>query len=79
VPIGIAFRDRVSIHAPVKGATSFSLRPVVASSFNSRTHEGRDELGYWIAGCGFNSRAHEGAMLATAQTGRVFVFQFMRL
>ena len=33
---------QVSIHAPTRGATRKTVKPVVRHGFNSRAHEGRD-------------------------------------
>ena len=56
---------RVSIHAPVKGATAWTYFCVLfASSFNSRSREGSDFLFVSLSTQGrlsFNSRSREGS------------------
>ena len=56
-------RDKVSTHAPARGATiSRPASPRLNSSFNSRAREGRDSRIHPLHASrgGFNSRAREG-------------------
>ena len=55
---------QVSIHAPVKGATKWKKgRKYLALSFNSRSREGSDPIGYFFQKpcISFNSRSREGS------------------
>ena len=63
----ICTSDKVSIHAPMKGATyQFFHSPLYNYRFNPRTHEGCDCSGLrsrWRKSWGFNPRTHEGCDL----------------
>ena len=72
----------VSIHAPVKGATSQAeLAAAEASCFNSRARKGRDwqKVRAPSSRVGFNSRARKGRDVADvmAKTANM-AFQFTR-
>ena len=54
--------ERVSIHAPARGATKTKSLNRRRRSFNSRARKGRDQKthGIFAIGDGFNSRARKG-------------------
>ena len=59
---------QISIHAPMKGATSRSTSsPIITRDFNPRTHEGGDVSVFWVSytHCYFNPRTHEGCDTVT--------------